>query len=249
MNKSFFHKFWSRFQAPPEETSGDNLLRQQLKKILDFDPQNLDWYRKAFTHPLFNRKDPKGNLYNYERLEFLGDAVLSLIISDYLFRQYPEKNEGQLSDIRAKIVNRQHLNKLGSKWHLRSFLPRPRDPRYGDNLEGNLVEALIGAIYMDKGLAHAKQFVLNKIIKSAVNLHHIQNQITSHKAYMIDWAQKRHKNFRFAVDTETAGDGRQIYHARFFVDNRLAGRGRAPSKKKAEEIAARNAYRQLVEKK
>ncbi|NPA46415.1 MAG: ribonuclease III [Chlorobi bacterium] len=249
MNKSIFHRFWSRFKSKPESASGEEeAFRQRLKKILGFEPGDIRWYEKAFTHPSFNLRDRKGNSYNFERLEFLGDSVLSLIIADYLFRKYPERNEGELTEIRAKLVSRRHLNEIGRKWRLRDFLPKRHRGQYGRDVEGNLVEALTGAVYMDQGFERARQFVLDRVIRSAVNMRKIQRQISSYKGYMIGWAQKRHKRFAFRTRPETTREGREIFHSEFLIDGKTVGHGRNISKKKAEESAARNAYRRLVGK-
>jgi len=97
LTKAFFKKLWLRIFRRAEKYSDEPELRQSLRKILGFEPGELEWYKKAFTHPSFNLRDEKGNLYNFERLEFLGDAVLELATSDYLFRKFPARDEGKNS--------------------------------------------------------------------------------------------------------------------------------------------------------
>ncbi len=246
LNKSAFKRLWYRIFGRAEKYSTASEFALRVKKILGFPPQNTDWYRKAFTHPGYNLRDEKGNLYNFERLEFLGDSVLSLVTAEYLFRKYPGKKEGQLTDIRSKMVSRKTLNRIGQKWQLRKFLPPAGRHRYGHDLEGNVLEALVGAVFMDQGYDRARQFILNKILPQ-VKVDRLENHISSYKAEIIDWCQKHRKNYRFDTQTEPTRDGRLLFHVRLFVDDKPAGRGRAFSKKKAEETAARNAYRHLVE--
>jgi len=248
LTKAFFKKLWLRIFRRAEKYSDEPELRQSLRKILGFEPGELEWYKKAFTHPSFNLRDEKGNLYNFERLEFLGDAVLELATSDYLFRKFPARDEGKLTEIRAKIVSRKNLNRLGRQWQLRKFLPPTRKHRYGDNVEGNVLEALIGAVYMDKGYDTARDFILRKILRPQGDFSHLDKQISSYKGYMIAWAQRRHKRYQFLTDQEENKQGQTIYHTRFFLNGRLMAHGRAVSKKKAEEMAARNAYQRIFKK-
>ncbi len=246
MNKSAFKRLWYRIFGRAEKYSTASEFDLRIRKILGFAPQNTDWYRKAFTHPGYNLRDEHGHLYNFERLEFLGDSVLSLVIAEYLFQKYPGKKEGQLTDIRAKVVSRKSLNRIGRQWQLRKFLPPAGHHQYGHDLEGNVLEALVGAVFMDQGYERARKFILDKILPQ-VRLDRLQDRISSYKAEIINWCQKNRKHYHFDTLAETDGDGRPLFHVRLFVDHRLAGRGRAHTKKKAEETAARNAYRHLVE--
>jgi len=245
LNRTKFKRLWFAIFDRAEKFSTPIGFRWQLKEVLGFMPRRTDWYRKAFTHPGFNLRDKDGNRYNFERLEFLGDSVLSMVVAEYLFRRYPDKNEGELTDIRARMVSRKTLNRIGRHWKLRQFLPRTQPQHYGYNLEGNLLEALVGAVLMDRGYRFAQKFILQKIIPLAQS-ESLPQKITSYKSEIILWCQKNHKPYRFYTQIESAQNGQQRFYAQFYVDKQLFGRGRALSKKKAEEIAARNAYNRLV---
>ena len=123
----------------------------EIKKLLKFTPNSIHYYKTAFTHRSLNVKDINGIAVNYERLEFLGDSILSSIISTYLFNQIPEASEGYLTKMRSKIVSRKHLNELGQELNLTQHLTCDLNAdNYGENIEGNLFESLVGAIFLDK---------------------------------------------------------------------------------------------------
>ena len=122
-----------------------------IKNLLKFHPRSLKYYKRAFTHRSSNKKDLNGVAVNYERLEFLGDSILSSIISSYLFKNIPTGSEGYLTQMRSKIVSRNHLNELGLELNLLEFVDANiSEENYGDNIHGNLFEALIGAIFLDQ---------------------------------------------------------------------------------------------------
>ena len=132
----------------------------QIKSLLKFSPNSLEYYKRAFIHRSLNRRDINGIAINYERLEFLGDSILSSIISSYLFKNIPDGSEGYLTQMRSKIVSRNHLNELGSELNLIDFVhSNIADDNYSDNIHGNLFEALIGAIFLDRGYPYCKKFV------------------------------------------------------------------------------------------
>ncbi len=130
----------------------DLQLYYELKKKLNFSPGKINLYKKAFTHRSVQITDSKGIPINYERLEFLGDSILDAVISDYLYKKAPKGKEGYLTQIRSKIVSRDHLNELGKDLNLIRFVKSKITPtQVGNNIHGNIFEALLGAIYLDKG--------------------------------------------------------------------------------------------------
>ncbi len=188
-------------------------------------------------------------IYNYDRLEFLGDSVLSLVVSEIIFKKFKRATEGELSELRAKIVSRKNLNEIGKKMRLRRFFGKRPRHLLGENLEGNALEAIIGAVYMDAGYQKAKEFIIKRIVNPYVNLEKLKNQISSYKNALIEWAQKHHKHIKFTYHTEfNKHRHRKIYFVSLYIDNRLMGRGRSSSRKRAEEIASKNAYRRIKNK-
>lgn len=220
---------------------GDFFFR--IQKILGFKPKRIELYKKAFTHRSIKEKDSKGNFINYERLEFLGDSILSAVISNYLFIEAPSGDEGYLTKMRSKIVSREHLNELGKDLELIKYVNSsiPKD-NFGDNIHGNVFEALIGAIYLDKGYEHCKKFIDNVVIKPYINIEKLEGKIISYKSLLIEWCQKAKKHFNFEVYEDNGNEILKHFSVKLEIDNKVMGKGRATSKKKAEEMAAKRAY-------
>jgi len=220
-----------------------------LKKILGFQPKDLKYYRKAFIHRSTNKKNDDGNPINYERLEFLGDAMLSSIISDYLFREVPSGDEGYLTKMRSKIVSREHLNELGKDFGLITFLESKIPKKnFGDNVHGNMFEALVGAIFLDRGYPYCKKFISNKVIKPYVDIQKLEGKVISYKSLLIEWSQKEKKVFTFQIYDDTGKGAIKHFAVKLSLDGKIIAKARATSKKKAEERAAKRAYFALQEK-
>ncbi|AXG68776.1 ribonuclease 3 [Kordia sp. SMS9] len=223
------------------EVDGDFFV--ELEDILGFKTKKKKIYKKAFTHRSMNQKDSKGNSVNYERLEFLGDAMLSSVISAYLFNEVPSGNEGYLTKMRSKIVSREHLNELGRDLKLIDLV-RSRIPKdnFGENIHGNLFEALIGAIFLDKGYKYCEKFIQLRVISPYVDIERLEGKVISYKSLLIEWCQKEKKNFKYDVYEDTGNDELKHFAVKLFIDNRVAGKARATSKKKAEEKASKRAF-------
>ncbi|RNL92983.1 ribonuclease III [Sinomicrobium pectinilyticum] len=220
-----------------------------LKKILGFNPKHLDIYRKAFTHRSANRKDAQGNPVNYERLEFLGDTMLSTIISYHLYKEVPSGDEGYLTKMRSKIVSREHLNELGKDLNLIAYInSKISKDSFGDNIHGNLFEALLGAIYLDRGYKYCERFVYRKVIEPYVDIERLEGKIISYKSFVIEWCQKEKKTFRYEVYEDSGNESLKHFSVKLFIDGNVISKGRATSKKKAEEQASKRAYYALQDK-
>jgi len=215
----------------------------ELEDILGFKIRSKKFYKKAFTHRSMNQKDVDGNSVNYERLEFLGDAMLSSVISGYLFNEVPSGNEGYLTKMRSKIVSREHLNELGRDLKLIDLVQSriPKD-NFGENIHGNLFEALIGAIFLDRGYNYCEKFIQYRVISPYVDIERLEGKVISYKSLLIEWCQKEKKNFKFDVYDDTGNDELKHFAVKLFIDNRVAGKARATSKKKAEEKASKRAF-------
>lgn len=221
----------------------DDEFYVQMKSILGFSPSNLDLYRKAFVHRSIKEKDSIGNPKNYERLEFLGDAMLDAIIASYLFKKVPSGNEGYLTQMRSKIVSREHLNELGRDLDLIRFVKsNVSKSKFGENINGNIFEALIGAIYLDKGYKYCENFVYKRVIEPYVDIPKLEGKVTSYKSLFIEWCQKEKTDFKFEVYDDTGNDSLRHFSVKLFLDDKIVAKGRSTSKKKAEEIAAKRAY-------
>lgn len=221
----------------------DEQFYAEIKILLGFSPHNLYLYRKAFVHRSIKEIDTTGNPRNYERLEFLGDAMLDAVIASYLFKKVPSGNEGYLTQMRSKIVSREHLNELGKDLNLIRFVKsNVSRSKFGENINGNIFEALIGAIYLDRGYKYCKKFVSKAVIEPYVDIPKLEGKVTSYKSLFIEWCQKEKKGFEFEVYDDTGNDIVRHFSVKLFLEDKLIAKGRATSKKKAEEIAAKRAY-------
>ncbi len=217
-----------------------------LKKILGFSPKNISIYETAFTHRSTNEKNIEGKPQNYERLEFLGDAMLGAVIASHLFKKVPGGNEGYLTKMRSKVVSREHLNELGRDLKLISFLKTtiPME-QFGGNIHGNVFEALVGAIYLDRGFVYCEKFITKRVIKPYVDIEKLEGKVISYKSLLIEWCQKNKKNFIFDVYEDTGKDIVKHFAVKLSVNNETVAKARATSKKKAEERAAKRAFYKL----
>jgi ribonuclease-3 len=223
------------------EKDGSFFMRMQ--SILGFKPKDIIHYEKAFTHRSLNLKKEDGNPLNYERLEFLGDAMLGSVIAAHLFDVVQGGNEGYLTKMRSKVVSRKHLNELGKDLNLVRYV-RANIPieNFGANIHGNLFEALIGAIYLDKGYRYCEKFINKRVIEPYVDIEKLEGRVISYKSVLIEWCQKEKKTFRFDTYEDSGQDLVKHFGVKLYVDNKVAAKARATSKKKAEEIAAKRAF-------
>jgi len=225
-------------------TDKDEAFFAELKKLLGFNPKELQFYKKAFIHRSIKKVDKNsGLIINYERLEFLGDAMLSAVIAAYLFQAVPGGDEGYLTQMRSKIVSRKHLNELGRDFNLIRFVKSSLSKsKFGENIHGNIFEALIGAIYLDRGYNFCKKFIHKRVIKPYVDVPKLEGKITSYKSLFIEWCQKQKKDFVFEVYEDTGNDPVKHFSVKLILEGKIIAKGRATSKKKAEETAAKRAY-------
>ena len=221
----------------------DVALHNELKKLLNFSPRKINKYKKAFTHRSVQMTDKKGNPINYERLEFLGDSILGSVIAAYLYKKVPSGSEGYLTQMRSKIVSREHLNELGKDLNLIRFVKSNIDQaNIGDNIHGNIFEALIGAIFMDKGYNFCQKFIHQNVIVPHVDIAKLEGKISSYKGLIIEWCQKQKKKYTFDTYEDSGNDPVKHFSVKISIDGEQIAKGRATSKKKAEEQASKRVY-------
>lgn len=215
----------------------------EITKILGFKPKQIKFYKKAFTHRSMNIKDSAGNAINYERLEFLGDSMLSSVIASHLYLEVPSGDEGYLTKMRSKIVSREHLNELGKELNLiklvESKIPAGQ---FGDNIHGNLFEALVGAIFLDGGYKQCEKFIYKRIILPYVDIEKLEGKVISYKSLLIEWCQKEKKTFGYDVYEDTGNDNVRHFSVKLSINKKVVAKARATSKKKAEEKASKRAF-------
>lgn len=224
----------------------DEEFIKAMRKVLGYRPKKIHFYQEAFTHSSLKKLNDKGLPMNYERLEFLGDAILGAVIANYLFKKIPAGDEGYLTQMRSKIVSREHLNELGKDLDLKKFVESTiPNNNFGDNIHGNLFEALIGAIHSDMGYAFTEKFIFRFVIEPYVDIERLEGKITSYKSVLIEWSQKSRKKIKYNVYEDTGNDTLKHFSVKLSVDQDIVSKGRATSKKKAEEIASKRAYYKL----
>jgi ribonuclease-3 len=221
----------------------DGIFFTDIQKILGFKPIEISYYKKAFIHRSTSKIDTEGNPINYERLEFLGDAMLSSIIAAHLFSKAPAGDEGYLTKMRSKIVSREHLNELGRDLNLVRFLDsKVPIQHFGENIHGNLFEALVGAIYLDRGYSFCEKFIQKRVVVPYVDIAKLEGKVISYKSLLIEWCQKEKKKFHFDIFEDNDSSGERLFGVKFSIDDKVIAKARASSKKKAEEKACQRAY-------
>lgn len=211
--------------------------------MLGFAPGTLSLYETALSHRSVKESADENN----ERLEYLGDAILSGIVADYLFKKYPYKGEGFLTEMRSKMVNRQTLNEIAIKMGLKKItIYNKNDGSLKvSQIFGNTLEALVGAIYVDKGFNQTKQWVLKRIIIPHMFVDDLENLEINHKNKLYGWANKNGKNLEFETLDERFENGRRLFTVGAVVDGELISEGKAFNKKDASQIASQIAVVKL----
>ena len=215
-----------------------------LERIIGFYPNQALIYQQAFLHKSLTQNNELQPFESNERLEFLGDAVLDSIISHYLFNKFPKQDEGYLTKLRSRLVSRQNLNNLGVKIGLQELIKSNLE-RESKSIYGDALEALIGAIYLDKGYSYAQQFVEEKLLQNHIDIEEVIQTETDFKSRVIEWCQKEKLSFDFKI-TEQEENNEKLYTAELLVKKELKGKGSAYTKKKAEQLAAEQFYQKIT---
>ena len=217
----------------------------KYQELLGFREGNTKLYDIAFVHSSMSIRDKKGRLLNNERLEFLGDAVLETVMSEMVYKHYPNQKEGFLSSARALLVRRKTTNELGDKMGLRKYVVARKKTADFANMSGNLFEALVGAVYIDKGYEEAKDFILRSYTKY-VNMEKLLRNEKNYKSMLLEWCQKERKEFYYELVDETRVEDNKIrFQTRVVVDGRPMGLGVGNSKRESEQAAAKQALQTL----
>jgi ribonuclease-3 len=233
--KSIFQS--ERFLIPP-----DKKFKRYLRRILGFFPRNGRLYQLAFIHKSASQyyfNDPK---VNNERLEFLGDAILDSMVAEYLYQKFPDKEEGFLTQTRSKIVNRENLNHMAIKLGIGEIMYTKMSRDNHKSVYGDALEALIGALYLDKGYRRTKKIVLERIIQSHININRLLETEIDFKSRIIEWGQKNKKAISFTNFEEfDEQSSAPVFITHLIVVDDIVGRGSGSSKKESEQNAARQA--------
>ncbi len=220
-----------------------NKFESNLRNILGYSPGDIKLYKTALSH----RSIKEGSDQNNERLEFLGDAILSAVVADYLFKKYPYKGEGFLTEMRSKMVNRATLNDIAVRMGLKKITLYNK----GDNslkisqIFGNTLEALLGAIYLDLGYKKTQRWIVKNVIIPYLFMEDLEALEINHKNKLYGWANKNGKNLEFETIDERLENGRRLFTIGAVVDGEVIAEGKAFNKKDASQIAAQVAVEKL----
>ncbi|MGB3852541.1 MAG: ribonuclease III [Tunicatimonas sp.] len=248
--------FFPRFTG----SSQDRKLARAIRHIVGRRPANLALYRLATQHVSVAKKNRQGVRESNERLEYLGDAVLSMVVAEYLFKKFPFKDEGFLTEIRSRIVNRESLNQVARKLGVSDIVQFSEGGKHGRNgrnasgggaskgrrlshksIGGNTLEALVGAVYLDRGYRAARRFILKKMLIPHFDLLAIVENDTNYKSKVIEWAQKHNRDVRYEVVETRGGKQYKEFITQLLVDDQPVSTGSGYSKKKAEQRASEKA--------
>ncbi|HEX8546306.1 MAG TPA: ribonuclease III [Cytophagaceae bacterium] len=217
---------------------------KSIVNITGLQPGNIDLYKLAISHTSVAKESPDGIRHSNERLEYLGDAMLGAIVAEYLFKKFPYKDEGFLTEIRSRLVNREALNKLAKRIGLNKIVEfsGPKNSFMSHNsIYGDALEALVGAVYLDLGFESTRKFVLKSLIEPNFDLQEIVNNNLNFKSMLIEWAQKENKVIKFTIINEIGSVHQKTFTAQVSFDEIPYSTGTGFSKKKSEQAAAEKA--------
>jgi len=230
---------WRILKIPRGKTKSDKTLVRAVHNIAGFTPSNLELYKLATVHSSIAKENGTGFKESNERLEYLGDAILGAAVADFLFKKFPYKSEGFLTEIRSRIVNRDSLNLLARKIGIGNIVQYDqKNSHLQQVILGNTLEAIVGAIYLDKGYLRTKKFVIDKLISPNYDLDELVNSNSNYKSRIIEWAQRDGKEVKFEIVNVKKGKNHKEFTAQVIVNNEPQGTGYGNSKKKAEQDAA-----------
>ncbi|MCS7018846.1 MAG: ribonuclease III [Bernardetiaceae bacterium] len=248
MSLSSFLKYisnWFRAYSPEEKA-----LLKAIQQITGGKPSNLQLYKLALIHSSVAREMKDGYRESNERLEYLGDAILGAVVAEYLFKKYPYKDEGFLTEIRSRIVSRESLNTLARKigidhlviYDTKRSKVSPQSFKY---LYGDAMEAFVGAVFLDKGFHFCRHFIIEKLLGNHFDMDELVETDTNYKSRLIEWAQRNNKQVQFELLSERSYGAYRQFKVKVILDGEEISRGNGYSKKKAEQDAARKACEQF----
>jgi len=231
--------FYNYYLSPEKE------LARKLKSVLGFVPNNLRLFKLAFFHKSMNNSEVKRKSNNNERLEYLGDSVLSTIVAEYLYKKYPGRDEGFLTKMRSKIVKRKTLNKVAEKMGIDLILSRYTQGKMSYSMLGNAFEALIGALYIEYGYEKTKNYVIAKILMKYLDVHELESSDDNYKSQLLEWGQKEGRQVSYKLINKYKLDKRDRFKIGVYLDGEEICVAEDFNKKSAEQIASSSALKNL----
>ena len=231
--------FYNYYLSPEKE------LARKLKSVLGFVPNNLRLFKLAFFHKSMNNSEIRKKSNNNERLEYLGDSVLSTIVAEYLYKKYPGRDEGFLTKMRSKIVKRKTLNKVAEKMGIDLILSRYTQGKMSYSMLGNAFEALIGALYIEYGYDKTKNYVIAKILMKYLDVHELEQSDDNYKSQLLEWGQKEGRQISYKLINKYKLDKRDRFKVGVYLDGEEVCVAEGFNKKSAEQIASNSALKNL----
>ena len=222
----------------------DKNFAKRISSVVGFTPANLPIFKLAFQHKS-SSTDKSSPLNSNERLEFLGDAILSTIVAEYLFKKYPNGSEGFLTKMRSKIVKRGTLNKIADDMGLDVILREYNDTRLSESMKGNALEALVGAIYLEKGYNFTRKIVIGRILRNHIDIHELERRDDNYKSQLLEWCQKSGREVDYRLKRKYKFDKRDRFQIAVAVNGDEIASAEAFSKKSAEQSASQEALQIL----
>lgn len=225
-------------------------IRRYIRRTLGFFPLRVSLYRTALIHKSHSTDDLKGHKINNERLEYLGDSVLGTVVAEYLYHRYPYKGEGYLTEMRSKIVGRASLNRLATQMGLEELIDVERTKAFTfKSLGGNTFEALVGAIYLDRGYRFTRRIIRCRILEKYMDMSAVEKQGWNYKGKLIDWGQRNKTKISFRVERilQPTKETPKQYEVRVFVGSRPGETAIDNTIKAAEQHAAEKTYLKMQE--
>lgn len=223
--------------------SKDKELAGEIRSILGFTPKNIGLFKRAFYHKSMNNMTQ--NVHNNERLEYLGDAVLSTIVAEYLFKKYPTQKEGFLTKMRSKIVKRKTLNDIADKMGLDIILSKYSMGRLSSSMKGNALEALVGAIYIEFGYQRTKKYIVKHVLQKYLDIHTLETLDDNYKSQLLEWGQKYGKSVEFKLLNKYKSEKRDKFKIGVYIEGKEKSIAEDYNKKSAEQKAASEALTQI----
>ena len=223
-------------------------LRQALYDILGFYPHNIDLYKQALLHKSMGRKNEKGRPVNNERLEFLGDAILDAVVGHIVFRHFEGKREGFLTNTRSKLVSRNTLGQLSKEMGIAQLITSSgHTTSHNSYMNGNAFEALVGAIYLDRGYDACMRFMEKRILAQLINIDKVAYKEVNFKSKLLEWSQKNRvqMEFRELKQSKDANTGSPVFMTQVFIEGLEGCKGTGFSKKESHQLAAKETLQRL----
>ncbi len=224
-------KYYVRF-------SQDGRYYRMVDELFGFCPNNIELYKLALVHRSASVILPSGQHLNNERLEYLGDAIIESIVSDYIFVEFPEYSEGEMTKLRTRLVSRVALNRLAEQIGLDKWIICREKDDFRKNVSGNTLEAMMGAIYLDQGYDFANRLFINNLIANYIDINEISIEERDFKSRLLEWCQKSHRTLRFATSANPADKGLPRFHSIVYINGEQMGESDGPTKKEAEQNVA-----------